>query len=558
MKEAFLRAIGSALDDLGIGLCAVDGEDREIFSNATFLRLFPQHQATSKPGTPVPKGFLEAFANLPLSERVVQIDLHTSDLDTRDQAPGAAQTQEWRRSGDSLRTFKFALPGGGRVQLCREEHQSPADASGKAGHPPLERAETFKVFELLSDGVVFLDHEGLIRWANRAFLRMYSVASLPEAQGVSMQQVLLHAWKAFQLAERDARSLGGNGIDGCGTPFEVWLPPHRRIRVSQILCQGEPRGRYLIHTDLTAYGLLQEAMNEAENRYRLMAHYSNDIMLFVADGIVAYASPAITELLGWDPLAVLGWPVIQLCHPDDVVAVTSLLRSLRGRQETNYQARALHRSGHYVWIEARARRLPTAVAGGRSRYVINARGIQARKAVEDELRNVQQRLLDLAMTDGLTGLANRRRLDEALDVEMRRAQREGSNLALLVLDIDRFKLLNDSHGHQVGDAVLRRLGEILMSFPNRAGDLAARFGGEEFVLLLPGANEQQALVVAERLRRTVQATDFDPPVHVSVTVSIGVACLESARTVSPERLVGLADGALYQAKKNGRNRVVAA
>jgi diguanylate cyclase (GGDEF)-like protein len=102
------------------------------------------------------------------------------------------------------------------------------------------------------------------------------------------------------------------------------------------------------------------------------------------------------------------------------------------------------------------------------------------------------------------------------------------------------------------------MASILTTFPHRAGDLAARLGGEEFVLLLPGANYQQALAMAERVRETVQATNFDPPVNVTVTVSIGVASVDTSAADTPEGLVGLADGALYEAKRTGRNRVVAA
>lgn len=131
---------------------------------------------------------------------------------------------------------------------------------------------------------------------------------------------------------------------------------------------------------------------------------------------------------------------------------------------------------------------------GSVRLVINARTIDARKAIQDELERAKLRLQELAKTDGLTGLANRRRLDETLALELRRSQREGNPLALMVLDIDHFKRLNDSHGHPAGDAVPPH-GSILTTFPNRAGDLAARSGGKEFGLILPAENYQQALAI---------------------------------------------------------------
>jgi diguanylate cyclase (GGDEF)-like protein/PAS domain S-box-containing protein len=220
----------------------------------------------------------------------------------------------------------------------------------------------------------------------------------------------------------------------------------------------------------------------------------------VEGGVITYASPALNELLGWQTPEVLGGPLIRFCHPDDIAPVADALRALRGQPEADYRARALHRDGTFVWVEARARRLPGEDDPSKARLVLNLRGIAARKAVEEELERAKVRLEELATTDALTGLANRRKLDEVLELECRRSQRVGRHLALMLLDIDRFKQLNDTHGHQAGDAVLRRIGDILLAHTHRAGDLAARFGGEEFVLLLPGADPRQAAALAEKVR----------------------------------------------------------
>ncbi len=179
--------------------------------------------------------------------------------------------------------------------------------------------------------------------------------------------------------------------------------------------------------------------------------------------------------------------------------------------------------------------------------------VTERIRVQEELLAAQQRLQELALTDTLTGLANRRRLDEALANEVRRARREGHPLALLLLDIDWFKQLNDTHGHPAGDAVLRALGQLLGRFAQRAGDLAARFGGEEFVVLMANADATQAAAMAERIRRAVESSVADPA-GAPVTVSIGVATTGPSST--GELLVRQADAALYHAKREGRNRVV--
>lgn len=179
--------------------------------------------------------------------------------------------------------------------------------------------------------------------------------------------------------------------------------------------------------------------------------------------------------------------------------------------------------------------------------------ISALKRQQAALQAAEQRLTELAGTDSLTGLANRRRFDESLATECRRAVREQRPLALLLLDLDNFKQLNDTHGHPVGDEVLRRFAALLATFAQRAGDLAARVGGEEFALLLPQADAAQATGMAEAFRQAVLAL---PPLAGNVavpSVSIGVAALADAAT--PELLLALADAALYRAKRGGKNRV---
>jgi diguanylate cyclase (GGDEF)-like protein len=176
-----------------------------------------------------------------------------------------------------------------------------------------------------------------------------------------------------------------------------------------------------------------------------------------------------------------------------------------------------------------------------------------------ELAEKNAQLTALSTTDALTGLANRRSFDHALDLEWRRSVRAGTWLSLAIVDIDAFKLLNDTLGHPAGDACLARLGVVLKRAANRSGELAARLGGEEFALLLPDTSPDAALIVAERTRDDVLALRHEhpsSPVAPVVTVSIGVATVRPAAGADPEGLVHAADEALYDAKRSGRNRCV--
>ncbi len=174
-----------------------------------------------------------------------------------------------------------------------------------------------------------------------------------------------------------------------------------------------------------------------------------------------------------------------------------------------------------------------------------------------ELSSANQLLMTLSSRDGLTGLTNRRVLDETLSSEWNRAQRAGQSLALVLIDIDYFKRLNDTKGHQEGDACLVRVAEVLKNSVKRPGDLAARFGGEEFALLLPGTALEGGRHLAESVRRDIELLGFThtaSPFGV-VTASFGVAALIPGQGSTQQGLIRAADEALYAAKTLGRNRV---
>jgi two-component system cell cycle response regulator len=166
----------------------------------------------------------------------------------------------------------------------------------------------------------------------------------------------------------------------------------------------------------------------------------------------------------------------------------------------------------------------------------------------------QEHMRHLAETDPLTDTFNRRALSDKLVQEMERAERYGTVLTCLMVDIDEFKLINDEHGHLAGDRVLRSLANLLKR-EQRAVDVLARYGGEEFTLLLPETGPTGARIFAERIIRRVAAHDFGEsgrPVHV--TISIGVATFPDERITDPESFLRLADANLYKAKADGRNR----
>jgi diguanylate cyclase (GGDEF)-like protein len=174
------------------------------------------------------------------------------------------------------------------------------------------------------------------------------------------------------------------------------------------------------------------------------------------------------------------------------------------------------------------------------------------------LEMLNEELAALSSIDGLTAIANRRQFDLILQKEWDRLSREKAPLALAMIDIDYFKLYNDSYGHQAGDECLIQIAKIIKTTLNRPGDLVARYGGEEFAIILPNTNQHGAAQVIEKVRATVEQAQIAHKgslVSQFVTISIGVAAIIPNSNVLPATLIKEADSALYAAKSNGRNRI---
>jgi diguanylate cyclase (GGDEF)-like protein/PAS domain S-box-containing protein len=297
---------------------------------------------------------------------------------------------------------------------------------------------------------------------------------------------------------------------------------------------------------------LMSRIRSSELRYRLLADYSHDVVVRMrADGQRLYVSPSAKDILGWEPDELLGsrWDLI---HPDDrAVQRDAMARLLTSGQASTAIYRMRHKDGHYVWIEAVSRPLPSESGDGTIDIIYSGRDVSLRIAAEQALLASQRELETLARVDSLTGLPNRRQFDERLALAVARSQRPGLPVALLYLDIDHFKQINDSHGHGVGDQVLRMFAKRLAGCV-RAADLASRLGGDEFVVLVEDALLPEAAEIIARKLIAIMATDIVVDgTRVRATTSIGIAYCRF-RT-NAEDLMAAADAALYRAKEAGRN-----
>jgi diguanylate cyclase (GGDEF)-like protein/PAS domain S-box-containing protein len=302
-------------------------------------------------------------------------------------------------------------------------------------------------------------------------------------------------------------------------------------------------------SDVTRY-------REAEARFRLLADHSTDLILCTDNDFRRrYVSPSVGPMLGYAPEEFLALLPADVIHPDDLDGVLRAYQRMRALDHTEaLRYRYRHKDGRYLSVEGIGKRL----ADG-SGFVITIRDVTHRLQIERRLRDANRQLHLLAMEDGLTGLANRRRFDERLEAEVGRAVRATTPVSLIMIDVDHFKKYNDTYGHVQGDACLHDVAAAVRATLRRPSDLAARYGGEEIAALLPDTDSAGATVVAGRICaavRDLRREHAGSPLGI-VTVSAGVATMDprEAADAEPTTLVSAADRALYEAKARGRDRV---
>lgn len=296
---------------------------------------------------------------------------------------------------------------------------------------------------------------------------------------------------------------------------------------------------------------LTARVSESETRYRMLADYSHDVVVRMrADGQRLYVSPSARDILGWEPDELLQ-PSQALVHPEDrAVQLQTIAAVVASGNPVTAIYRLRHKQGHYVWMEAVARPIPSA-DGTATDIIFAGRDITERVAAEQALQASREELEMQARVDSLTGLANRRQFDERLALALGRSRRHGLAVALMYMDIDHFKKVNDDFGHAAGDEVLRVFGQRLSACV-RSGDLVARLGGDEFVVLVEDLSTCGAAeVIARKLIAAMGEGIAIDGVTLHVTTSIGIAF--SMHPAIAKVLTSTADAALYTAKKAGRN-----
>lgn len=290
-----------------------------------------------------------------------------------------------------------------------------------------------------------------------------------------------------------------------------------------------------------------ERLAASEEHFRMLAENTGDVVLLTRDGVIEWISPSVHQALGWGPEQLVGERFDTIAHPEERAVIGTARAESRQGISDIYRGRIGRADGGWVWMDARTR--PVVDADGN----LDGSVITTIWDTSAEV-NAQEALAHAATHDALTGLANRTLLLAELEHALASWRRSGLHTAVLLLDLDHFKYVNDSLGHAVGDELLRTAAER-MSAAVRASDLVARPGGDEFVVVMRDLDDpSEAVAVAERLTATFREPIVAGDAELFTTASIGVA-LATSPDQSALDLLREADTAMYRAKEEGRDRI---
>ncbi len=510
----------------------------------------------------------------------------------------SASDQEVFHSDSSIRREEVIVTASGEEHIFRSEtmilpRQGEADcllgyATDITDHKRAAAAlrESEQHFRLLAenscDVMLLLAADGRVSWVSPALEQ--TLGWQPEDWiGRYGAEVLSQQGEAARLQQHWEQICRGDAIvvreqvlakDGRSHWIEAHASPYHNDSGQ---FSGSVASFHVIDDEVAA----EEALRCSEERHRLLADNANDVIWTMEqDGNMSYISPTVEKLRGFTAEEALGQAIEQIMKPKSALLWTNYLQQLqtvmaRGEQPDNFHAELeYHRKdGKTTWCEVLA--IPLLDQQGNFVQLLGmSRNIQERKLHEMELQQARDQaqaarialleannalsaanseLRQLATTDSLTGISNRRTLEAKLDEEIARSHRYGSQLTLVMFDIDHFKSINDTYGHQVGDEVLVQICQRI-NRQLRITDSLARWGGEEFMVLMPHCRGDKGRQLAEKLRALIASLPIGPVPTVSG--SFGVAQLLDAE--DRDHLLQRLDEALYQAKALGRNRVACA
>ncbi len=407
----------------------------------------------------------------------------------------------------------------------------------------LAKDDRQRIFEASFDLMCVIGFDGRIKDLNPSWTRTLGW-SISELQGKPWLD-LVHPNDQTSAIETEERLLLGQQTSGSENRLRCKDGRYRWVSWNSS-ADKDRQEIFAIARDITDSKLLQEALKSSVRKYRTFFDSAGDAV-FIHDysGRLLDVNRLACERLGYNREELLRMSAEQLKVTQTAVTSPELLTKIDQDGQASFEAHHLSKSNHELLVWTNSRRIEY---DGLPAILSICRDISERKRMENKLRN-------LAITDPLTGAKNRRYFINRGKEELARSVRYGAPLCLLLLDVDHFKHVNDTYGHEAGDEVLKSLTEKSLEVL-RETDLFARFGGEEFAALLVQTSQQNALLTAERLRKAIESMSL-PQISnsFSITISIGVALFDQNND-SIETLIKRGDQAMYRAKEKGRNCVI--
>jgi diguanylate cyclase (GGDEF)-like protein/PAS domain S-box-containing protein len=406
------------------------------------------------------------------------------------------------------------------------------------------------VLDAAFDAIVTITPDGIVRWFNRGAERIFG----HRAEEVIGQPVTLLMPERYRelcvaglhryLRTGEAHVVGGTielaGLRNDGSEFPIEMSLGETHEDGERLFTGVIR-------DVTERKEVENAIKESEERFRSLVQYTSDIITILeADGTIRYISPAVERVMGYKPEEQIGTNAFGSVHPEDRERALGIFAEVLKHPGLHppLEFRVPHKDGSWRYVEHVVNNLldDPAVRG----VVVNSRDITERKALEEQLYHQ-------AFHDPLSGLPNRALFMDRLERALARANRRGDKVAVLFMDLDNFKIMNDSLGHEVGDQLLVAVAERIKACL-RPEDTAARFGGDEFTILVEEVDGvSDAVRVSERIAESLQPPFTLDQHEVFSTSSIGIT-LSSPLQKQPVDLLRQADLAMYRAKHKGKAR----
>jgi len=411
-----------------------------------------------------------------------------------------------------------------------------------------ESEERYRLLvERMREGLVQADNAGVLQFVNDRFCEMVGYAReelvgllgetlLPYPEDVALMREKIELRMRHVADQYEIRVRRKDGT-------VIWLEIGGAPVVDAV---GNVIGSIGVHNDVTERRMAEEALRESEARYRLMAENSTDMISRTSNkGIILYASDASRRLLGFEPSELVGHSFYDFIFDADREEVRYLSSLIHESGPTTFAYRVEKKDGSLVWFETTSRSVRDVLTGKIREIVGVSRDVTERKHVEEQIEYQ-------AYHDALTGLPNRRLFRDRLTVALAHARRMKHPLAVMFLDLDRFKVVNDTLGHSMGDELLRAIGARLQA-SMREEDSVARMGGDEFTILLADLKSTDAAAkIAQKVLDTVAHPLQIEGTELFITTSIGIALFPNDGDTA-EALLANADHAMYRAKDAGRS-----